>query len=149
MKEEIKDSKKVTISTGTQSVRDELVPLFQLSVLLAIRRAPECRATARQITDAATEMFKKRLDTAQAHIALTRLTERGLTQKVPHTDPREYSLTERGETVADDTIETMQRVIGIADGNPADTRTSREGTKASEDKGRHKPFPSRALRKRE
>ena len=72
----------MTIRSGTPGAKDEILQLFQLTCLVAILRTSERQATAREITDIATAMYRRRLDAAQTHIALTRLTERGLTEVV-------------------------------------------------------------------
>lgn len=139
----------VLIKGGDAASRDESVPLFQLAVLLAIERAPGGQATARQITDVATAMFQKRLDTAQAHIALVRLEERGLTAKVaPHETPRRFKLTERGGKVSKATVAAMLRVIGVDSLSPPGKASLDGNDNGRPTKKRHsKPFPSAALRK--
>ena len=132
----------VVINTGVKSARDELVPLFQLAVLQTLLRAPGRRATAREVTDAATQIFKKRLDTAQSHIALSRLTERKLTELVtPQTDPRQYTITPVGEAVAKQTISAMLRVIGTEELTVISEARSNDPTKAT---GRRPTTPRRA-----
>ena len=97
-------------------------------------------------------MFKRRLDAAQTHIALTRLTERGLVAKTDETQEgraRYFSVTTRGRSAAKETMNTMCSVLGVDPVEDPQENTQKGGTNDDAKKsGRSlRPLPARALSK--
>lgn len=134
----------VTITKGGTGEHEEVLPFFQLAVLHAISRAPSQEATIRDLTEEATELFRKRLDTAQVHIALGRLKTKngGLVIEVtPRTVPRRYTITAAGKSALDHTFAIVRRMVD------ADTTTAHQKAPAD---GKHrrpgKNVPARTLR---
>ena len=92
--------------------REGLLPLFQLTVLLTINASFEKTATVLQVTDLASDLFKKRLDRAQTHIALSRLEARKLVVVENRlVQPLQYTVTTAGLKITSQTLEVMRRVL--------------------------------------
>lgn len=109
---------KVEIDTEEQKV--EVLPVFTLCVLAAIKNAPNGRATAREIRDRAIETYRRSRDAAQVHIALDRLKSRQLVKpiearKKEGNAPRLWTLTAEGLATLEETVRMMKIMCAFAE----------------------------------
>ncbi|MEQ1712478.1 MAG: hypothetical protein ABL908_13900 [Hyphomicrobium sp.] len=137
----------LVIDTERKRGKDDLLQLFQTLVGLELVRGGAGGSSIREITDRASARFKKRLDTAQTHVALHRLVERGFAKEVkPKVGPAQrFVATESGLVILQETVSTMCSVLGIAE-----IEVGNQGVKNAPSKSGRvlRPIPADPLRQR-